>query len=292
MTPIAILATVLAYFAVLFLVSSIARSNVDNAAFFTGSRQSKWYMVAFAMIGASISGVTYVSVPGMVSQSGFGYLQLVLGFIAGQLIVAFVLTPLFYRLQLTSVYEYLRNRFGQQAYHTGAWFFFISKMLGAAVRLFLVCFTLQLLAFSPLGIPFWVNVALSVGCVWFYTHKGGVKSVIWADLIKTTCLIVSVALCIWFIAGDLQLSFGGVVSHISQSDMSRMFFFDDVNNKQFFFKQFFAGIFTTIAMTGLDQDMMQRNLSCRNSRESQKNMVISILLQFIVACSLFVEQHT
>ena len=285
MTPIAILATVLAYFAVLFLVSSIARRNVDNAAFFTGSRQSKWYMVAFAMIGASISGVTYVSVPGMVSQSGFGYLQLVLGFIAGQLIVAFVLTPLFYRLQLTSVYEYLRNRFGQQAYHTGAWFFFISKMLGAAVRLFLVCFTLQLLAFGPLGIPFWVNVALSVGCVWFYTHKGGVKSVIWADLIKTACLIVSVALCIWFIAGDLQLSFGGVVSHISQSDMSRMFFFDDVNNKQFFFKQFFAGIFTTIAMTGLDQDMMQRNLSCRNSRESQKNMVISILLQFIVVAA-------
>ena len=285
MTPIAILATVLAYFAVLFLVSSIARRNVDNAAFFTGSRQSKWYMVAFAMIGASISGVTYVSVPGMVSQSGFGYLQLVLGFIAGQLIVAFVLTPLFYRLQLTSVYEYLRNRFGQQAYHTGAWFFFISKMLGAAVRLFLVCFTLQLLAFGPLGIPFWVNVALSVGCVWFYTHKGGVKSVIWADLIKTTCLIVSVALCIWFIADDLQLSFSGVVSHISQSDMSRMFFFDDVNNKQFFFKQFFAGIFTTIAMTGLDQDMMQRNLSCRNSRESQKNMVISILLQFIVVAA-------
>lgn len=285
MTPLAILATVMAYFVVLFLVSALARRNVDNAAFFTGSRQSKWYMVAFAMIGASISGVTYVSVPGMVAQSGFGYLQLVLGFIAGQLIVAFVLTPLFYRLQLTSVYEYLRNRFGQQAYHTGAWFFFISKMLGAAVRLFLVCFTLQLLAFGPLGIPFWINVALSVGCVWFYTHKGGVKSVIWADLIKTTSLIVSVALCIWFIASDLQLSFGGVISHIKESDMSRMFFFDDVNNKLYFFKQFFAGIFTTIAMTGLDQDMMQRNLSCRNSRESQKNMVISILLQFVVVAA-------
>ena len=285
MTPIAVLFTVTAYFIVLLIVSGIARRNVDNAGFFTGNRQSKWYMVAFAMIGASISGVTYVSVPGMVDKSGFGYLQLVMGFIVGQLVIAFVLTPLFYKMQLTSVYEYLRNRFGMASYHTGAWFFFVSKMLGAAVRLFLVCFTLQLLAFEPLGIPFIVNVVISVGFVWLYTHQGGVKSVIWADLIKTSCLIISVLLCIVFIARDMHLSFTGVVNSIQQSEMSRIFFFDDVNNKQFFFKQFFAGIFTTIAMTGLDQDMMQRNLSCRNSRESQKNMLISILMQFIVVAA-------
>ena len=265
MTPIAVLFTVTAYFIVLLIVSGIARRNVDNAGFFTGNRQSKWYMVAFAMIGASISGVTYVSVPGMVDKSGFGYLQLVMGFIVGQLVIAFVLTPLFYKMQLTSVYEYLRNRFGMASYHTGAWFFFVSKMLGAAVRLFLVCFTLQLLAFEPLGIPFIINVGISVGFVWLYTHQ--------------------VLLCIVFIARDMHLSFTGVVNSIQQSEMSRIFFFDDVNNKQFFFKQFFAGIFTTIAMTGLDQDMMQRNLSCRNSRESQKNMLISILMQFIVVAA-------
>ncbi len=282
MTPILILTTVAIYFIVLLFISGALRHNKDNAAFFTGNRQSRWYIVAFAMIGAMISGVTYVSVPGMVSKSGFGYLQLVLGFIVGQLIIAFVLTPLFYRMKLTSVYEYLSNRFGMASYHTGAWFFFISKMLGAAVRLFLVCFTLQLLAFGPLGIPFVVNIAVSVGFVWLYTHRGGVKSVIWADLFKTFCLIVSVVLCIYFIAKDMHLGLGGVLTAIQKDPMSKTFFFDDVNDKQYFFKQFFAGIFTMIATTGLDQDMMQRNLSCRNSKESQKNMVISILLQLIV----------
>lgn len=282
MTPILILTTVAIYFVVLLFVSGALRRNTDNAGFFTGNRQSKWYIVAFAMIGAMISGVTYVSVPGMVSKSSFGYLQLVLGFIVGQLIIAFVLTPLFYRMKLTSVYEYLSNRFGMASYHTGAWFFFISKMLGAAVRLFLVCFTLQLLAFEPLGIPFIVNIAVSVGFVWLYTFRGGVKSVIWADLFKTFCLVVSVVLCIYFIAKDMQLDLSGMLTAIHDDSRSRVFFFDDVNDKQYFFKQFFAGIFTMIATTGLDQDMMQRNLSCRNSRESQKNMIISIFLQLIV----------
>lgn len=282
MTPIVILLTVAVYFIVLLAVSGMGRRRVDNAGFFSGNRQSKWYMVAFAMIGAMISGVTYVSVPGMVSKSAFGYLQLIMGFIVGQLIIAFVLTPLFYRMKLTSVYEYLSGRFGVYSYHTGAWFFFVSKMLGAAVRLFLVCFTLQLLAFGPLGIPFAVNVIVSVGFVWLYTHQGGVKSVIWADTIKTCCLIVSVALCIYFISKAMQLGFGSMLTAIYDDPMSKTFFFEDVNDKQFFFKQFFAGIFTMIATTGLDQDMMQRNLSCRNSRDSQKNMVISIFLQLIV----------
>lgn len=282
MSPITIIFIVAAYFAVLLAISWYAKRNVDNAGFFTGNRQSNWYMVAFSMIGASISGVTYVSVPGMVGKSSFGYLQLVMGFIVGQLLIAFVLTPLFYKMKLTSVYEYLSNRFGLSSYHTGAWFFFISKMLGAAVRLFLVCFTLQLLAFDPLGIPFGVNVAISISFVWLYTAQGGVKSVIWADLIKTSCLIISVGLCIYFITRQMNMVGGQMWQAVQESSMSRIFFFDDVNNKQYFFKQILAGIFTMVAMNGLDQDMMQRNLSCRNSKESQLNMIISILLQFVV----------
>ena len=282
MTPILILTTVFLYFAFLLCISFRAKRNASNAAFFSGNRQSRWYVVAFAMIGASISGVTFVSVPGMVAQSGFGYLQLMLGFIVGQCIIAYVLVPLFYRIGLTSVYEYLQNRFGKTSYVTGAWFFFLSKMLGAAVRLFLVCATLQLLAFGPLGIPFACNVAVSVFFVWLYTHEGGVKSVLWADTMKTCCLIAAVVLCIFFIANSMDLSFSALLKNITSSPMSHAFHFEDVNDKQYFWKQFLAGIFTMIATTGLDQDMMQRNLSCKNSRESQKNMLLSIVLQLIV----------
>ena len=282
MTPIAVIITVVAYFAVLFSVSYWAGRKADNAGFFLGGKQSKWYMVAFAMIGASISGVTYVSVPGMVGTSQFGYLQLVMGFMAGQLVIALVLTPLFYRMQLVSVYQFLEQRLGSSSYHTGAWFFFISKMLGAAVRLYLVCLTFQLLIFEPLHLPFILNVLVSILIVWLYTYKGGVKSLIWTDSLKTLCLIVSVVLCIWFIAKSLGMDWGAMITAISDDRLSRVFFFDDVNNRQFFWKQFLAGVFTQIAMNGLDQDMMQRNLSCRNSRESQLNMVVSMVLQFVV----------
>ena len=278
MTPIAVIITVVAYFAVLFSVSYWAGRKADNAGFFQGGKQSKWYMVAFAMIGASISGVTYVSVPGMVGTSQFGYLQLVMGFMAGQLVIALVLTPLFYRMQLVSVYQFLEQRLGSSSYHTGAWFFFISKMLGAAVRLYLVCLTFQLLIFEPLHLPFILNVLVSILIVWLYTYKGGVKSL----MLKTLCLIVSVVLCIWFIAKSLGMDWGAMITAISDDRLSRVFFFDDVNNRQFFWKQFLAGVFTQIAMNGLDQDMMQRNLSCRNSRESQLNMVVSMVLQFVV----------
>lgn len=286
MTPISVLITIAAYFVILFLISYIAGRKADNEGFFVGNRKSSWYVVAFAMIGSSISGVTYVSVPGMVAASSFSYLQMVLGFVAGQFMIAFVLVPLFYKMNLVSIYEYLENRFGVSSYKTGAWFFFISKMLGAAVRLFLVCLTLQLLVFDPLNLPFILNVIATVALVWLYTFQGGVKSLIWTDSLKTFCLIVSVVLCIYFIASDLDLSFGGMVTTIKDSDLSRMFFFDDVNDKRFFFKQFFAGMFTMIAMTGLDQDMMQRNLSCKNSKDAQKNMITSGISQFFVI-SLF-----
>ena len=272
MTPLSVIITIAAYFAILFTVSYIAGRKADNAGFFVGNRKSSWYVVAFAMVGSAISGVTYVSVPGMVAASSFGYLQMVLGFIAGQLIIAYLLVPLFYKMNLVSIYEYLENRFGMSSYRTGAWFFFISKMLGAAVRLFLVCLTLQLLVFEPFGLPFLLNVAITVALVWLYTFQGGVKSLIWTDSLKTFCLVVSVVLCIWYIASDLNLSFTGMVSTIADSDMSRIFFFDDVNSKQYFFKQFLAGAFTMIAMTGLDQDMMQKNLSCKSLKDAQKNM--------------------
>ena len=233
-----------------------------------------------------ISGVTFISVPGMVAASGFSYLQMVLGFVVGQILIAYVLVPLFYKMNLVSIYEYLENRFGMSSYRTGAWFFFISKMLGAAVRLFLVCVVLQLLVFGPMKLPFLLNVIFTVGLVWLYTFRGGVKSLIWTDTLKTVCLIVSVILCIYYIATDLHLDFGGLWQTINQSDMSRMFYFDDVNDKRYFFKQFLAGVFTMIAMNGLDQDMMQRNLSCKNFKDSQKNMITSGISQFFVI-SLF-----
>ena len=253
MSPIILSITIIAYFMILFAISYIAGHKADNEGFFVGNRKSAWYIVAFAMIGSTISGVTFVSVPGMVQASGFSYLQMVLGFIVGQFIIAFILVPLFYRMNLVSIYEYLENRFGASSYKTGAWFFFISKMLGAAVRLFLVCLTLQLLIFEPFHIPFIINVILTVLIVWLYTFRGGVKSLIWTDVLKTFCLVVSVVLCIY-----------------------------DVNDKRYFFKQFLAGVFTVIAMNGLDQDMMQRNLSCKNFRDSQKNMITSGISQFFV----------
>lgn len=282
MTPIAVLITIAAYFLILFTISYIAGRKADNEGFFVGNRKSAWYVVAFAMIGSSISEVTFVSVPGMVGVSNFSYLQMVLGFVTGQIVIAFVLIPLFYRMNLVSIYEYLESRFGTSSYKTGAWFFFISKMLGAAVRLFLVCLTLQFLVFEPFHMPFILNVTLTVTLVWLYTFRGGVKSLIWTDSLKTFCLVVSVVLCIYYIATDLRLSFTEMISSISDSSLSRMFFFDDVNDKRYFFKQFLAGVFTMIAMTGLDQDMMQRNLSCKNFKDSQKNMITSGISQFFI----------
>lgn len=282
MNPIFILLTLTAYFALLFTVSYLSGRKADNADFFTGNRRSSWYVVAFAMIGASISGVTFVSVPGMVGANGFGYLQMVLGFIVGQFIIAYVLTPLFYRMNLVSIYGYLENRFGRSSYRTGAWFFFLSKMLGASVRLFLVCLTLQLLVFQPYGLPFLLNVFITVALVWLYTFRGGVKSLVWTDSLKTFCLIVSVVLCIGYIASDMHFTFGSLYTLLDEKGLSRTFYFDDVNSRQYFFKQFLAGIFTMIATTGLDQDLMQRNLSCKNFRESQKNMMVSILMQTVI----------
>lgn len=282
MTPALVLFTMAAYFAVLFSISYVTGRKADNQGFFTGNRKSSWYVVAFAMIGSAISGVTFVSVPGMVATQSFSYLQMVLGFAVGQCLIAFVLIPLFYKMNLTSIYEYLENRFGLSSYRTGAWFFFVSKMLGAAVRLYLVCIVLQLLVFDPLNAPFVLNVVFTVFLVWLYTYQGGVKSLIWTDSLKTFCLVVSVGLCIYYISKDLGYNLGEMMAMVRDSDMSKAFFFDDIKDGKFFFKQFLAGVFLVIATTGLDQDFMQKNLSCKNPKDAQKNMVTSGILQLFV----------
>ena len=244
---------------------------------FFATRSTSWWMVALAMIGSCFSGVTFVSVPGMVASAGFGYLQMCLGFFLGYLVIAFVLTPLYFKLGVVSIYQYLEQRFGLSSYKTGAWFFFISKMLGASVRFFLLCATLQLLLFDGLGVPFWVTVAVAVFLIWLYTFRGGVKSVIWVDMVKTLCMLVTVVLCLVLIGREVG---------VFDKSMARVFWFDDVNHPQFFFKQLLGGLFTVIATTGLDQDMMQRTLACKNVKDSQKNLVVSSVLQ-IVAIAMF-----
>lgn len=264
------------------VISWFASRGSNNSTFFNGNRQAPWGLVAFAMIGAAISGVTFISVPGMVAAKGYSYLQMVLGFIVGYFAIAFVLVPIFYRRNLISIYGYLEDRFGKSTYHTGAWFFFVSKMLGAAVRFYVVCVVLQSMVFGPLGIPFAITVVVSILLIWIYTVQGGVKTLIWTDTLKSFCLVASVGLCIYFIAGNLGLNFGEAFSAVTSHSSFKMFYFDDPLAGTYFWKQFLAGIFMAIALNGLDQDMMQRNLACRNSRQSQKNMIVSGITQFFV----------
>ncbi|MGL5318728.1 MAG: sodium:solute symporter [Bacteroidales bacterium] len=290
-----VILTIVFYFGLLYLVSYITGRKADNQGFFVGNRKSPWYVVAFAMIGTSISGVTFISVPGWVQSNSFSYIQMVLGFIMGYVAIAYILIPLYYRMNLVSIYEYLENRFGFASYKTGAWFFFLSKMLGAAVRMFLVASVLQLLVFDAMGVPFAINVMFTIGLIWLYTFRGGVKSLIWTDTLQTFALLASVILCIYYIASDMGLSFSGVINTVADSDYSRVFFFDDLNDKRNFFKQFLAGVFTTIAMTGLDQDMMQKNLSCKNIRDAQKNVLscgVSMLPVNLLFLSLGVLLYT
>ena len=282
MTPAAVLATVLGYIAVLFAVAWISGRRADNAGFFTGNRRTPWYMAAFAMIGAAISGVTFISVPGSVAVDSFSYMQMVAGFTVGQFVVAFVLIPLFYRLRVVSLYEYLDDRFGVASHRTGAWFFFISKILGAALRVYVVCAVLQLLVFDRYGLPFWFNALITMAFVWLYTQQGGVKSLIWTDSLKTFCLVASLVVSIVFIMRGLDFSFSDTVREVSSSPMSRIFFFDDPASDRYFWKMFAAGIVLLVCMTGLDQDLMQRNMSCATPRDSQKNIVLTAVSQIVV----------
>lgn len=272
MNGIYILLTLLAYFGILMLIAKLTSLRADNDAFFRGNRQSPWYVVAFGMIGASLSGVTFVSVPGMVRGIDMTYMQTCLGFFVGYLIIAHVLLPLYYKLNLTTIYSYLNERIGRYSYKTGASFFLLSKIIGAAARLYLVCLILQHYVFDDLHIPFSISVIGIVLLIWLYTRKSGIKTIVWTDSLQTFCLLAALGLILYNVGSQMNLGLGGMVQTVSESDYSRIFVFDDWASKQNFFKQFLSGIFITIVMTGLDQDMMQKNLSCRNLREAQKNM--------------------
>lgn len=273
MNGLFILITILVYFGVLLTISRLTSGkHTDNDAFFRGNRQSPWYIVSFGMIGASLSGVTFVSVPGMVRYIDMTYMQTCIGFFFGYIVIALVLLPLYYRLNLTSIYSYLGQRFGRHSYKTGASFFLLSKMLGAAARLYLVCLILQHYVFAAYGVPFAATAIGTVILIWLYTRRSGIRTIVWTDSLQTFCLLAALALIIYNVMNILDLNLSQTIDTIRNSEHSRIFVFDDWQSKQNFFKQFFSGIFITIVMTGLDQDMMQKNLSCRNLHEAQKNM--------------------
>ena len=267
-----IIATILAYFCALLLLSRVVSRRADNNAFFRAGRQSPWYMVAFGMVGASISGVTFVSVPGMVLASDMTYLQTCLGFILGYFVVAFILLPIYYRLNLTTIYAYLQQRLGERSYKTGASFFLLSKMTGAAVRFYLVCMILQAFVFDGLGIPFPLTVIVMIGLIWLYTRRGGIRTLVFTDMFQTVCMLTALILLMVEVMGALDYDLATAVRAIAHDSHSRIFVFDDWVSKQNFWKQFLSGVFIVVVMTGLDQDMMQKNLTCKNLGDAQKDM--------------------
>ncbi|MCC9138572.1 sodium:solute symporter [Pontibacter silvestris] len=281
MSPTLIIGLIIAYFCILILISYLTSKNTDSETFFLANRKSPWYVVAFGMIGTSLSGVTFVSIPGMVEKAQFSYLQVVLGYLLGYFVIATVLMPLYYRLNLVSIYTYLEQRFGYWSYKTGAAFFLLSRTLGASIRLFLVAGVLQLAVFDDLGVPFAVSVIITITLIWVYTFRGGMKTIIWTDTFQTAAMLVAVIVSIWLISDELNMGFQGLVQSVKKSQYSQVFFWD-VKDSRYFLKQFLSGAFIAIVMTGLDQDMMQKNLSCKNIWEAQKNMLsFSIILVFV-----------
>lgn len=282
MTPglVAIIMTI--YFSVLIAISVITSRGADTNTFFTANRQSPWFLVAFGMLGSSLSGVTFISVPGNVAKAGFGYFQVVIGYLVGYWVIIGVLMPLYYRLNLISIYTYLEQRFSFWSYKTGAFFFVVSRTIGSSLRLYLAATVLQLFLFDAWHVPFYVTVATTIILIWVYTFKGGVKTIVWTDSFQTIFLVTAVIIAVWQIASRLDMSFGSMVSTIYASDYSKMFNFSDVNAGSFFIKQFLGGMFITIAMTGLDQEIMQKNLTCKNLGEAQKNMFWFSLILVVV----------
>jgi Na+/proline symporter len=272
MNSFLILFIIAAYFGALLLISHLTGRHSGNEAFFLGNRKSPWYIVSIAMIGTSLSGVTFVSVPGMVRSIDMTYMQTVLGFFVGYILIAKILLPLYYKLQLTSIYAYLEERIGKRGYRTGASFFLLSKITGAAARLYLVVLILQTYVFNAWHIPFELTVAISIALVWLYTFRGGVRTIVWTDTLQCICFISMLAIIIWEVKNKMGTDLGGLVSTLTSSAHFRLFEFADWHSTQHFAKQFFSGIFITIVMTGLDQDMMQKNLSCKNLKDAQKNM--------------------
>jgi Na+/proline symporter len=273
MSPILIIVTISVYFLLLMVIAHFT-SEDSNSGFFMGNRQSPWYVVAFGMIGASLSGVTFISVPGWVASINFTYMQMVLGYLVGYAVIITVLLPLYYKLNLTSIYSYLGERFGTNSYKVGAWFFMISRIIGASFRLYLVAMIFELTIFEKLdmNVPFAVIVIITIALIWLYTSKGGMKTIIWTDTLQTGFMLLAVVVTLYVIAGKMDLDFAGLVATVRDSEYSQMFEFRDWRSNHYFFKDFLAGAFIAIVMTGLDQDMMQKNLTCKTLGESQKNM--------------------
>jgi len=272
MTPIILLVSFLVYTFLIFYVARLTTRKANNESYFLGNRNSPWYVVSYGMIGASLSGVTFMSVPGLVQAEQFSYLIMVLGFMSGYIVVSFVLLPLYYRLNLTSIYSYLHERFGLVSYKTGSLFFIISRLIGSSFRLFLVVSVLQLFVFDAWNVPSIVTAAFIMGFILLYSFHGGIKTIVWTDTLQTTFMLAAVLITIAIVAGELNLGFTEMLSAIHAEGYTQMFVMD-VDSPRFFLKQFFAGMFITIVMTGLDQDMMQKNLSCRNLGDARKNML-------------------
>lgn len=294
MSPYIIIASVAGYFGILLLIAWYTSRNANNESYFIGNKVSPWYAVAFGMIGDSLSGVTFISVPGAVGSSQFSYMQIVFGYLFGYLIIANVLLPLYYKLNLVSIYSYLRGRFGIASQRTGSFFFLLSRILGAAGRLYLAAAVIQLFVFDSLGIPFWISVSFIIILILIYTFKGGIKTLVWTDTFQSSLLLAGVILSIFAISSQLDLSFGDMVSSVYNSEYSRTFFWDWLP-KNNFFKQFFGGMFIAVAMTGLDQNMMQKNLSCKSLPDAQKNIywfsvIVVIVNVFFLALGVLLYQ--
>ena len=288
MNSATILTIIALYFLILYIISYFTGKDDSNNVFFKAGRSSKWYIVAFGMVGASLSGVTFISVPGWIESSQFSYLQVVLGYFVGYIVVCYVLLPVYYKLNVTSIYEYLNVRFGKSAHITGAFYFFISRLLGASFRLFLVAIVLQQFVFDSWNIPFPVTVGISIGLIWIYTFKGGIKTIVWTDTLQTLFMILAVIISIISILNSIDLSLSEYFFSDEFKRFNKVFFTEDFNQKNHFLKSFVGGIFVTICMTGLDQDMMQKNLTCKSIEDAQKNMIsFSIVLVLVTALFMF-----
>ena len=280
LSPLLIIFILVLYFTLLLFIAKITQGNASNDSFFIGERKSPWYIVAYGMVGVSLSGITFLSVPGWVEKTEFFYMQMVLGYVPGYLFIAYVLMPIYYKLKVYSIYEYLKLRLGYYAHKSGAIYFFLSRVIGASLRLFLVAEVLQTLLFNQLGVPFFLTALLTILMIWLYTYRGGIKTIIWTDTLQTTFMLLTVVICIISVFKSLQYS--SISDSVISNNLDlRIFLFSDFYSSNNFFRSFFSGMFIAIAMTGLDQDMMQKNLSCKNISEAQKNMVLfSVILVF------------
>ena len=269
MSSTLILTVIAAYFLLLIFISYFTGKSDSNNAFFLGDKKSPWYIVAFGMLGATLSGITFISVPGKVQESAFSYMQMTFGFLLGYIIIATILIPLYYRLNLTSIYGYLKERFGNSTYKTGASFFLLSRVIGASLRLYIMANVLQMAIFDAFGVPYIVTVLITVLLIWVYTFRSGIKTIIWTDTLQTLFMLIAVGMSIYLISDEMNLTFSSLFSTIKESEYSQIFFWEGGLH---FWKQFLAGVFIAIVMTGLDQDMMQKNLSCKNIQDAQKNI--------------------